>query len=233
MVDAPMQLNYRTVKIVLAIVLVILNIGLVVFILLIEKNGKKDEDAEKERQKAKARVRNSGQVECTPDMCRLTRGEVCVPAQPFMDARAFLAFMNQPAYNALATIKPDLIGIPRVGKPFQVALDLSDDEVEVVAQALFEGYEDDDRDALTVMRISEPPALLAFRVPLDPGEAPVLFCNPMLQDCSGRGVDIWVPRTEFGKFPRDYCEMAIDLAAGTDEMAEKVKAVASQDTLRT
>ena len=223
-----MQLSTRTMKIVLGVVLVLLILGLIVFIFMIEKDNKKE--AEKEKQKAKERAKATGGVKCTPDMCQLTSNDVCIPAEPFTDAKAYLAHMNQPAYNALAQFKPDLMGIPRVGQPFQVAIDLSNEEVEVVTQALFEGYQEDVRDTLTVFRTRQPPALLAFRVPVDPDEAPVLFCDAMMQDCTGKGVDMWVARTEFAKFPKGYCSASVQSTEGTTEMAERVKAVANAST---
>lgn len=225
--EAPMRLSNRTVKVVLGVVLVLLNIGLLVFIVMMEKDG--GAEAQREKQKAAARAKNAGGVRCTPDMCRLTHNDVCVPAEPFSDAKAYMAHMNPTAYNALAQIKPDLMGIPRVGEPFKVAIDLDDEEVDLVTQALFEGFEEDERDALTVFRTRQPPALIAFRVPVDPEEAPVLFCDPMLQDCTGKGVDIYVPRMEFAKYPQGYCSAGVQSTEGVTEMNERIKAVAHQE----
>lgn len=140
-----------------------------------------------------SRGSSSARFDGTADgMAWLLRRGYCTPESAEMGAMP----MNQLGYDAIAKLKPDLIGVPNIGSPARITVGrrLNPSELEDFAADFYRGSELEHRDSLVVYGTETGVTCLAQHI--DSGTEWQQFCDTP-RDCDGKAVDILVSKRVF------------------------------------
>ena len=135
----------------------------------------------------------------------------CIPQTLSVDPAINPFPMNESARTMIDKVyKPDLIGVPKVGEPFQLSLDpIPTSEILIqIIDSLFEGAEPTAAEQLRVFMLRDPLSLIAYNTPEHTGEKAVKICDDRLDpNCKAKGVDTWISKASAKKQSvfKDFC----------------------------